>query len=208
MPRPTAQAVQPTYDEYDIALAALLRVPAELSAGLASADKSTAIAKHAADDIFQQAQSRLASLRRIANSRYSSAADSLKAYHALLPPQVRPAQATTGDEDALRRAVDSHTRAAAAVDAAIRAAARVTAQEQADAAHRAQAGRQASMALKLRQDRLRQQQAEAAAREAEARAQAALSAQRRKRALILSSVIAALVVTTAIVVVLLTISGN
>jgi len=206
--RPTTQASEPTYEEYEGALAALLQIPAKLSAGLASADKTSASAKQVADVVFQQTQTRLAGLRRTANSRYSSAVDSLKAHNVLLPPQVRPEATTSGEEDAVRQAVDAHTRAAAAIDTAIKAAARSAAQEKADAASRAQAGQQAALALKLRQDRIRQEQAEAAAREAEAKAQATLAAQRRKRTLILSSVVAAVVVVATIVVVVLLVSGN
>lgn len=206
MARPTTQAVQPTYDEYEGSLAALLQIPAKLSAGLASADKSAASAKQAADGVFQQAQTRLARLRRTANSRYSSAVESLKAHDVLLPSQVRPEAATSGEEDAVRQAVDAHTRAAEAIDAGIRAAARSAEQEKADAASRAQSGQQAALALKLRQDRIRQEHAEAAAREAEAKA--ALAAQRRMRTLILSSVVAGVVVVAAIVVVVLLVSGN
>ena len=44
-------------------LAALLQIPAKLSAGLASADKSAASAKQAADGVFQQAQTRIAQLK-------------------------------------------------------------------------------------------------------------------------------------------------
>lgn len=208
MARPTTQASEPTYEEYEGALAALLQIPAKLSAGLASADKTSASAKQVADVVFQQTQTRLAGLRRTANSRYSSAVDSLKAHNVLLPPQVRPEAAMSGEEDAVRQAVDAHTRAAAAIDAGIKAAARSAEQEKADAASRAQAGQQAALALKLRQDRIRQEQAEAAAREAEAKAQATLAAQRRKRTLILSSVVAAVVVVATIVVVVLLVSGN
>lgn len=207
MPRPRTQVVQPTYDEYEGSLAALLQIPAKLSAGLASADKSATIVKQAADGVFQQAQTRLAGLRRTANSRYSSAVDSLKEHNVLLPPQVRPETATSREEDAVRQAVDAHTRAAAAIDAGIKAAARSAEQEKADAANRAQAGQLAALALKRRQDRIRQEQAEATAREAAAKARAALADQRRKRTLILSSAVAAVVVVAAIVIVLL-VSGN
>lgn len=208
MAKPTTQVVQPTYDEYEGSLAALLQIPAKLSAGLASADKNTASAKQAADGVFQQAQTRLAGLRRTANSRYSSAVDSLKAHNVLLPPQVRPEAATNGEEDAVRQAVDAHTRAVAAIDAGIKAAARSAEQEKADAVNRAQAGQQAALALKLRQDRIRREHAEAAAREAATKEQASLEAQRRKRRLILSSVVASVAVTAAILVIVLLVSGN
>lgn len=208
MASPTTQVLQPSYDEYESSLAALLQIPAKLSAGLASADKNAASAKQAADGVFQQAQTRLAGLRRTANSRYSSAVDSLKVHNVLLPPQVRPEAATNGEEDAVRQAVDAHTRAVAAIDAGIKAASRSAEQEKADAVNRAQASQQAALALKLRQDRIRREQAEAAAREAAAKEQASLEAQRRKRRLILSSVVTSVAVIAAILVIVLLVSGN
>lgn len=203
MPRPTVQDTHQTYDEYEGAIAALLQIPARLNAGLSAADKTAASAKQAADGVFQQAQARLAGLRRTANSRYSSAVDSLKVHNVLLPPQVRPEAAASGEEDAVHQAVGAHTRACAAIGAAVETAASTVAQEKADLASRIQAGQQAVIALKLRQDRIRQEQVEA-----EAKAQAALAAQRRKRKLFLSSVIVAVAVVATIVVVVLLINGK
>ncbi|MFT3942685.1 MAG: hypothetical protein QM705_02510 [Ancrocorticia sp.] len=200
------RVIDPTYDDYERALAALIQIPAQLNAGLALADEASASAKRAADGDLKQSQIRLASLRHTADSRYSSAVESLKAYNVLLPPQVRPEPAKSCDEDAIREAVGAHTRAASAVDSAIKASARSAAQEKADAASRAQAGQQAALALKLRRDRIRQEQADAVAREA--KAQAELTAQRRKHALILSSTVAAIVVAATILVVVLLVSGN
>lgn len=202
------RAIDPTYDNYERALAALIQIPAQLNAGLALADGASASAKRVADGDLKQSQTRLASLRHTADSRYSSAVESLKAHNVLLPPLVRPEPAKSGDEDAIREAVGAHTRAASAVDSAIKASARSAAQEKTDAASRAQAGQQAALALKLRRDRIRQEQADAVAREAEAKAQAELAAQRRKRTLILSSTVAAIVIAATILVVVLLVSGN
>lgn len=203
MATPMSPEAKSGYDEYETGLATLLKIPAQLSSGLAAADKAAARAKQAADGVFQQSETRIAGLRRTANSRYSTAVDSLKVHNVLLPAQVRPEAASSGDEEAVRRAVDAHTRAAAAVEAGIKAAARAVAQEKNDAASRAQGAQQAALALKLRQDRIRQEQAEGAARDAEAKAQSAAAAQRRKRVLIVSSAVAAVLVAVTVVVIVL-----
>jgi len=200
---PNPHRAYSSYDEYETALTAILKIPAQLNSGLVAADQAAARAKQAADEAFQQFEARLAGLRRTANSRYSTTVDALKVHHVLLPAQVRPEGSSSGDENAVRNAVETHTRAIAAVDVAIKTAAHAAEQEKNDAATRVQAAQQAALALKLRQDRIRQQQREAVARDAESQSQAEAAAQRRKRTLIISSVAAAALF-VAVMVLLLT----
>ncbi|MEV7769901.1 hypothetical protein [Microbacterium sp. NPDC086615] len=201
MAAPTSSDAESRYEEYEAALASLLKIPAQLRSGLANADKAAGHAKQAADGAFEQSTTRIAGLRRTADSRYSSTVDSLKAHNVLLPARVRPEVASSGDEDAIRRAVDAHNRVAAAVEAAITATALPAAQERQDAASRVRAAQQAALALKLRQERVREEQR--VARNAAAKAQSEAEAQRRKRVLIISSVVAAGVVAVAVVVIFL-----
>jgi len=197
-----------TYDHYKDALAALIQIPAQLNVGLALADEAFSSAKRVADGDLKRLQAQLVSLRRTSDSRYSAAVESLKEHNVLLPLKLRPEPAESGDEGAIRESVGALTRAVSAVDSAIKASVLSDAREKADAGSRALAGQQAALALKLRQDRIRQEHADAAAREAKAKANVELAAQGRKRKLILSLTVAALVVATIILVVALIDGGN
>lgn len=191
---PLPQETRATYTDYEMMLAALLQIPTQRSFGLAAADETAARAKQEANRAFQQSETRIANLRRTANSRYLTAVESLKAHSVLLSTQVRPETMPSGDESAVRRAMNEHIRAVAVVETEIKAVIRISSQEKNDAASRAQAAQQAALALKLRQDRIRQEQAEA-------KAQAAVMAQRRKRVLIIcSTVVAVMVVATVMVI--------
>lgn len=187
------QEARATYADYEMALETLLQIPTQLSSGLAAADETAAHAKQEADRVFQQSETRIANLRRTANSRYLTAVESLKTHSVLLFTQVQPETMSSGDEGDVRRAMNEHIQAVAAVEAEVKAVIRIAAQEKNDAVSRAQAAQQAALALKLRGDRLRQEQAEA-------EAQAAVMAQRRKRLLIICSAIVAVMVVTVIVI--------
>lgn len=194
MATPLSQETRATYTDYEMTLATLLQIPTQLSSGLATADETAAHAKQEADRVFQQSGTRIANLRRTANSRYLTAVELLKAHSVLLPTQVRSETMPSGDEGDVRRAMNEHIQAVAAVEAEIKAVIRIAAQEKNDAVSRAQAAQQAALALKLRRDHIRQEQAEA-------KAQAAVMAQRRKRVLIVCSAIVAVMVVVTVMVI-------
>lgn len=194
MAAPFPQETRATYTDYEMELATLLQIPTQRSSGLAAADEIATREKQEADREFQQSETRIANLRRTANSRYLTAVESLKAHSVLLSTQVRTETMPSGDEGAVRRAMNEHIRAVAVVETEIKAVIRIASQEKNDAVSRAQAAQQAAVALKLRRDRIRQEQAEA-------KAQAAVMAQRRKRVLIIcSAVVAVMVVVTVMVI--------
>lgn len=194
MAAPFPQETRATYTDYEMELATLLQIPTQRSSGLAAADEIATRAKQKADREFQRSETRIANLRRTANSRYLTAVESLKAHSVLLSTQVRTETMPSGDEGAVRRAMNEHIRAVAVVETEIKAVIRIASQKKNDAVTRAQAAQQAAVALKLRRDRIRQEQTEA-------KDQTAVIAQRRKGVLIICSVVVvAMVVVTVMVI--------
>lgn len=194
MAAPFPQEARATYTDYEMTLATLLQVPTQRSSGLVAADETAARAKQEADRVFRQSEARIANLRRTANSRYLTAVESLKTHSVLLSTQVQPETMPSGDEGAVRRAMNEHIRAVAVVETEIKAVIRIASQERNEAVSRAQAAQQAALALKLRQDRIRQERAEV-------KAQAAVMTQRRKRVLIICSALVAVMVVVTIMVI-------
>ena len=194
MATPLSQETRATYTDYEMTLATLLQVTTQRSSGLVAADETAARAKQEADRVFRQSEARIANLRRTANSRYLTAVESLKTHSVLLSTQVQPETMPSGDEGAVRRAMNEHIRAVAVVETEIKAVIRIASQERNEAVSRAQAAQQAALALKLRQDRIRQERAEV-------KAQAAVMTQRRKRVLIICSALVAVMVVVTIMVI-------
>ncbi len=194
MAAPFPQEARATYTDYEMTLATLLQVPTQRSSGLVAADETAARAKQEADRVFRQSEARIANLRRTANSRYLTAVESLKTHSVLLSTQVQPETMPSGDEGAVRRAMNEHIRAVTVVETEIKAVIRIASQERNEAVSRAQAAQQAALALKLRQDRIRQERAEV-------KAQAAVMTQRRKRVLIICSALVAVMVVVTIMVI-------
>lgn len=194
MAAPLPQETRATYTDYEMTLATLLQIPTQRSSGLVAADETAARAKQEADRVFRQSEARIANLRRTANSRYLTAVESLKTYSVLLSTQVQPETMPSGDEGAVRRAMNEHIRAVAVVETEIKAVIRIASQEKNEAVSRAQAAQQAALALKLRRDRIRQERAEV-------KAQAAVMTQRRKRVLIICSALVAVMMVVTIMVI-------
>jgi hypothetical protein len=190
----------PPFEAYEQALAALVAVPGQLSAGMSAAERTAETAGSVAEAEFQNATSRLDRLRRSAEARYADAAAGLTAQGIRLPAQVRGEVISSIDEDVLRAAVDNQAAAIAEVAAAIREASRAAANLHVDASRRAAEGQKASLALKARQERIRLEQAA----EAEAVARAAAAARRRRLVVVSSAVAAAIAVVVAVLVIILT----
>ncbi|WP_404290730.1 hypothetical protein [Glutamicibacter arilaitensis] len=195
MEKSTAQIAHQSYDQYEQALGALLRIPSRLNSELATAATTAAGAKQAADSVFQQTQARLAGLGRNANSRYSLAVEALKPHNVLLPLRVRAESSMNGDDAAVRLAVAEHASTITEIDAEIRKAIASAAQDKASSGSRAEVRQQAALALDLRRERIGQERAQ---REAEIKELALRVGLRRKRILISVSAAAAVVAVAAI----------